>query len=282
MWYYQSCRDDRDVIDKLNELAEKYPTRGVDNYYGRIRNEGLKWNYKRVLRVYRNMQLNLRRKRKRRLPSRIKEPLQQTQMINQTWSMDFMSDALTYGRKFRVLNIIDDFNREALAVEADFSIPGERLVLVLNELIDWKGKPNAIRVDNGPEFLSKIFTRWCKLNGIKIKYIQPGKPVQNAYVERFNRLYREDVLDAYMFENIRQVRVLSEKWMEDYNQLHPHKSLSGMSPVQFAKTMQTSNDNKGENPIEMLKTLRVSNISTGHKQQNDKVNINKMSTLELS
>jgi putative transposase len=141
MWYYESKRDDREVIDKLNELAEKYPTRGFDEYYGKIRNAGLIWNRKRVLRVYRLMQLNLRRKRKRRLPTRTKEPLNQPEGINHTWSMDFMSDSLIYGRRFRVLNIIDDYNREALAIEPDFSLPGERVIQVLEEVISERGKP---------------------------------------------------------------------------------------------------------------------------------------------
>lgn len=235
MWYYKSRRDDREVMEKLNELAELLPTRGFDEYYGRIRNEGLNWNRKRVLRVYRNMQLAMRRKRKRRLPSRVKQPLQQPETINITWSMDFMSDSLENGRTFRILNIIDDYNREAVAIEIDYSIPGERVVKVMEEIVDWKGKPNEIRVDNGPEFLSKVFCKWCSLHGVTIKYIQPGKPVQNAYVERFNRLFREDVLDAYLFETIRQVRVASEKWMEDYNRLHPHKSLGGISPLMYVK-----------------------------------------------
>jgi len=120
MWYYQSKRDDSEVIDKLNAMAERWPHRGFNEYYGRIRNEGLVWNRKRVLRVYRLMKLNLRRKRKRRLPARIKEPLTQPLGINHTWSMDFMSDSLIYGKRFRILNIIDDFNREALAIEPDF------------------------------------------------------------------------------------------------------------------------------------------------------------------
>lgn len=125
MWYYESKRDDCEVVKKLDEMAKKLPTRGFDEYYGRIRNEGLKWNRKRVLRVYRMMLLNLRRKRKRRLPARTKEWLQQPTGINHTWSMDFMSDSLIDGRRFRVLNIMDDYNREALAIEPDFSLPAE-------------------------------------------------------------------------------------------------------------------------------------------------------------
>ena len=233
MWYYISKKDDSQVIDKLNDLAEVYPTRGFDDYYNRIRNEGLKWNRKRVLRIYRNMGLPQRRKRKRRLPARVKQPLEQPLGINQNWSMDFMSDSLSYGRKFRILNIIDDYNREALTIEIDFSITGERVVRELDKLAMWRGLPAAIRVDNGPEFLSKAFRLWCKQNKVEIKYIQPGKPVQNAYVERFNRLYREDILDAYMFENLKQVAELSVEWMEDYNSKHPHKSLGWLSPKKY-------------------------------------------------
>ena len=167
MWYYQSKRDDSQVIDKLNELAEQLPTRGFDEYYNR----------KRVLRIYRQMGLNIRRKRKKRLPSRLKEPLVVPKAINHTWSMDFMSDALTYGRKIRILNVIDDYNREALAIEPDYCFPAEQVVNVLEEICFWRGKPVQIRVDNGPEFLSKAFVGWCEKNEVHIQYIQPGKPV---------------------------------------------------------------------------------------------------------
>lgn len=234
MWYYTSRKDDTEVIDKLNELAEKHPTRGFDNYYGRIRNEGLVWNHKKVKRVYKQLGLNIRRKRKKRIPSRVKEPLIQTERINQIWSMDFMSDALVSGRKVRLLNVMDDFNREVLSIEADISIPGERVTRVLEQIIDWRGKPEEIRVDNGPEFLSWAFVSYCSEKNIRIRYIQPGKPVQNAYIERLNRTIREDILDAYLFENLTQLRILIEKWMEDYNNNYPHQSLSGKSPKAYA------------------------------------------------
>lgn len=236
MWYYQSKRDDSQVIEKLDELAEQLPTRGFDEYYNRIRNEGIRWNRKRVLRIYRQMGLNIRRKRKKRLPSRIKEPLKVPKAINHTWSMDFMSDALVYGRKIRILNIIDDYNREALAIEPDYSFPAEQVVDVIEEICFWRGKPVQIRVDNGPEFLSKAFIGWCEKNGVHIQYIQPGKPVQNAYIERFNRLYREDILDAYMFENLQQIKQLTSEWMDDYNQYHPHKSLGRKSPKNYSES----------------------------------------------
>lgn len=233
MWYYVPKKDDSVIEQKLQELAEHLPHRGIDTYYGRLKNEGCTWGRNRVLRVYRNLGLTLRRKRKRRVPSGLKAPLTLPIQSNVIWSMDFMHDVLDSGRKFRVLNIIDDFNREALAVESEYSFPSVKVIQVMERLIEFQGKPDAIRTDNGSEFIAGVFKAWCKEQEIDIKYIQPGKPMQNAYIERFNRHYREDVLDAYLFENIKDVRKISEKWRKDYNQYHPHKSLMGMSPVQF-------------------------------------------------
>lgn len=221
------------VEDKLRLLAEKLPTRGFSSYYGRIRNEGLIWNHKRVKRVYDKLGLNLRRKKKRRLPGREKQPLQVPGQINKTWSMDFMQDSLESGRKFRTLNIIDDYNRESLAIEVDVSLTGERVVRVLESVIEWRGVPQEIRSDNGPEFISEALAQFCENKQIKRSFIQPGKPMQNAYVERFNKTLREDVLDAYIFESLSQVREIAESWQKDYNENHPHESLGGISPKQY-------------------------------------------------
>lgn len=231
LWYYKAHKDDEEVISKLQSLAERYPTRGFDDYYGKIRNEGIVWNRKRVLRVYRSIRLSLRRKHKRRLPSRVKEPLQVPLLPNKSYSMDFMSDALTSGRKLRVLKVMDDCTRESLAAYADYSIPSEQVVEVLNQIIHERGKPEQIRVDNGPEFRSKVFTSWCDGNSIVIKYIQPGKPMQNGFIERLNRTFREDVLDAYLFDTLEEVRVLSDEWQYHYNNYHPHKSLNRKTPA---------------------------------------------------
>ena len=194
MWYYQTRKDDSAVIDKLSELSEQLPTRGFDEYYKRIRREGLQWNRKRVLRVYRAMKLKLRRKHKKRLVKRPKQVLLLPLELNECWSMDFMSDTLTDGRKVRILNVIDDCNREGLVTQARLSYPAKALTETLENLTQEIGTPKFIRCDNGPEFLSKTFINWCKKHCIEIKYIQPGKPMQNAYVERFNRFYREDIL----------------------------------------------------------------------------------------
>jgi putative transposase len=233
MWYYQSCKDDTMVENKLQELSEKLPTKGFWEYYGRIRNEGLKWNHKRIKRVYNKLGLNLRRKKKRRLPARVKQPLLVPIRMNQTWSMDFMQDSLESGRKFRCLNVIDDFNRECLAIEVDTSLSGQHVVRVLESIIELRGKPNEIRVDNGPEFISSALDQFCEKENITLRFIQPGRPMQNGFIERFNKSLRIDVLDAFIFENLDQVREVSEEWLQDYNLNHPHSSLGGMSPSKY-------------------------------------------------
>jgi len=173
----------------------------------------------------------MKRKGKKRLPARILRPLETVTQINVSWSMDFMSDALRSGRKIRTFNLIDDFNREALAVEIDTSLPAERVIRVLNQVICWRGKPKRIRLDNGPEFISTKLALWCEENDIELRFIQPGKPTQNAYIERFNGSFRKDVLDAYLFENIHQMKSIAEEWMEDYNYERPHDALGGRSPA---------------------------------------------------
>ncbi|WP_165602214.1 integrase core domain-containing protein [Chryseobacterium artocarpi] len=179
--------------------------------------------------------MKLRVKRKRRIPKRIKEKLMVPGRINETWSIDFMSDALSNGRRFRLLNVIDGYNRESLINEAFYSIPGVRLVQKLKELIVHRPKPKNIRTDNGPEFLSKVFVDFCKVNDIELQYIQPGKPAQNAYIEHLNHTFREDVLDAYLFGSIMEVNAIAYEWQIDYNSNHPHTSLNGLSPWLYAK-----------------------------------------------
>lgn len=232
-YYRKSTKDDSEVEKKLQELAQKYPTRGLDWYYGKIRQEGLMWNRKRVLRVYRKLNLGLRRKHRKRINRPYVEGLSQPLTSNICWSMDFMSDALEDKRRVRILNIIDDYNREALAIRVGISFPSDRVIRILEELRETKGLPGQIRVDNGPEFISYKLRDYCEMNNIHLAYIQPGKPNQNGYIERFNRTFREDVLDAYIFESISQLQILSDKWRMEYNYGHPHQSLMRMSPIGF-------------------------------------------------
>lgn len=237
--YYQSVKDDSEVVQKLQELAELKPTRGFPYYFSRIRNEGKIWNHKRVKRVYDLLALNKRKRRRRRLPQRPLEALQQPTGMNFKWSMDFMHDTLANGRKIRILNIIDDYNREALAMEVDYSLSSHSLCRIMKRLIEERGKPAEVRCDNGPEFTSGNFTDFAARENVQIKYIQPGKPTQNAYIERFNRSYREDILDAYLFFSLQEVQTLTEHWRQDYNQNHPHQSLNNRSPIDYLTEKQT-------------------------------------------
>jgi putative transposase len=206
---------------------------GQDKFYHRIRNEGIRWNHKRIERVYKLLGMNKRKRTRKRIPARVKQPLFIPAQPNETWSMDFMHDTLMNGRKFRVLNVIDDYNREVLKIEPYFSINANRVAKILERIILEKGKPVAIRVDNGPEFISSTMHDWCLEKGIKLQFIQPGKPMQNGYIERFNKSFRQDVLDANLFENLTEVKIASDEFEEDYNHHRPHESLGNVSPVNY-------------------------------------------------
>ena len=183
------------------------------------------------------MKLNIRRRAKKRLPERIKQPLFVPTAPNQVWSIDFMSDSLTDGRSFRLLNVIDDFNRESLAIEVDTSLPSLRVIRVLEKLVTQRGCPSNIRCDNGPEFISHKLEEWCSHESRKInlQFIQPGRPMQNAYIERKNGSIRRELLNAYLFNSLTEVRVLSQEWRMDYNTERPHKSLGYLSPLHYAE-----------------------------------------------
>ena len=236
-FHYREKRNDEEVEAKLLELAEGLPNRGFDVYYRRIRQQNLAWNRKRVLRVYRALGLVRRRRIKQRLGDRPAQTLEQPPELDHTYSMDFMGDALEDGRKLRVLNVMDDYNREALICYGAVSFPAQRVLRHLEELAEERGRhPRRIRVDNGPEFLAKALQSYCAKYGIELTYIQPGKPTQNAYIERFNRHFREDVLDAYLFESYRQFNVVAERFRQDFNHHHPHTGNGGLPPKVFAQS----------------------------------------------
>ena len=236
--YTPKSKNDMDIIKALEELVGNHPAIGFWQSHFRLRRKGFHWNHKRVYRVYTELKLNIRRRFKKRLPTRRKHALFQPDGINQVWSIDFMSDSLTNGRKYRLLNIIDDYNRELLTMEVDFSLPAQRLIRVLEYLNEFRGLPLMIRVDNGPEFVAHALDAWCRKNNIFLVYIQPGKPMQNGYVERCNGSIRREFLNANIFSTLKEVRQKAEEWMLDYNQHRPHESLGYHTPLDLLQGIQ--------------------------------------------
>lgn len=221
------------VIAVLQELAERFPERGFGKYFKVIRRRRLGWNHKRVYRVYCALNLNRRRIGKKRLPPRTPAPLAVPGQMNMSWSMDFMSDALWCGRRFRTFNVVDDFNREILAIEIDLNLPAARVIRVLERIVAWRGYPDKIRMDNGPEFIAASLADWAQQHNVELEFIEPGRPMQNGFIERFNRSYREGVLDMYVFRTLEEVRERTEVWKNDYNEELPHDALGDLTPVEY-------------------------------------------------
>ncbi len=231
--YQASLRDDTEIQSRLVELAAQHPEFGFRKMFLTLRRLGCSWNHKRVYRIYCALKLNLKRKHKRRLPTRDPLPLAVPIAVNQVWSADFMSDALRDGRRFRTFNVIDDFNREALAVEIDTGISAVRVTRILDQIAARRGLPACIRFDNGPEFTALAVADWAEENGVELAFIKPGRPMQNGFIERFNRSFREAVLDMYIFETLEDVRMQTEKWLDVYNQHRPHDSLANLTPIEY-------------------------------------------------
>lgn len=231
--YQPVLREDSAVIGAMQAYVQRNPRHGFGLLNDSFKLQGQPWGKTVLWRVYRQLHLNLPRRGKKRLPQRLREVLRLPATPNQTWSADFMADALWNGRRFRTFNVIDDFNREALRIEIDTSLPAARVVRAFEELIELRGKPKEIRLDNGPELISQALLRWAKQHGIGLKFIQPGKPTQNAFIERFNRTYRTEVLDCYVFNTLEEVRRMSEDWRQRYNKERPHEALGRIPPSQY-------------------------------------------------
>lgn len=220
------------IADWLVRLTTAYRDWGFGLCFLHLRNvKGFGWNHKRVYRIYREPELNLRIKPRKRLVRERPEPLAVPAAINQVWSMDFMHDQLSDGRSFRLFNVLDDFNREGLGIEVDLSLPAGRVIRALEQIIEWRGKPQAIRCDNGPEYISGELLAWAERHG-RIDHIQPGKPQQNAYVERYNRTVRYAWLARILFDSIEQVQDHATRWLWTYNHERPNMALGGITPMQ--------------------------------------------------
>ena len=265
---YKSIKDDSYLEKQLLQLGSEHPREGFWKCYFRLRNQGDKTNHKRMHRIYKKMGLSLRRKAKKRLPQRVKESLMIPPHFTHTWSIDFMSDALSTGNKFRSFNVIDDFNREVLFIEIDYSLKSSRVIWVLRHLINKHGKPQKIRMDNGPEFIAKIAGEFSEMFEIEFKYIEPGKPTQNAFIERFNKSFREGVLDAYLFDELEEVREIADEWILDYNHFRPHDALQGIPPIVYRKKVK---ENK-TNPCGLRSASATPSLHYAHKDINETVN----------
>lgn len=222
------------IADWLLRITDSQRNWGFGLCFLYLRNvKGFRFSHKRVYRIYCELSLNMRIKPKKRLKRDKPEPLAVPENRNECWSMDFMHDQLSDGRSVRLLNVIDDFNREALAIEVDFSLPASRVIRTLEQLIEWKGKPTAIRCDNGPEYTGKMLMSWAAHQS----FIQPGKPQQNAYIERYNRTVRDDWLGQYLFTSLDELQNYATQWQWFYNNERPNMALNGYTPMQHIQRM---------------------------------------------
>ena len=234
-YYYESKpREDGELRAALKEAATQRKRWGYRMLTQKLRRDGFSDNHKRVYRIYREEGLQVPMRRKRKASLWRGEKAAPPVGINERWSMDFVSDQLASGRRIRMLTIVDDHTRECLAIEVDTSLSGNRVCRVLDRLIGGRGRPKGLLMDNGPEFTSKALDRWGYENEVKLHHIQPGKPVQNAFVESFNGTLRNECLNEHWFLDLLEAQELVENWRIDYNTERPHSSLGGMPPGEFA------------------------------------------------
>ena len=225
--------DNQLIADWLLRLTATNRNWGFGLCYLYLRNvKNYEYNHKRVYRIYRELELNLRIKPKRRLKRDKPDVLAEPRQVNVMWSMDFMHDSLADGSSFRTFNVLDDYNREGLGIEVDKSLPALRVIRALEQIIEWRGKPKGIRCDNGPEYISSQLTDWAQRRGITLQYIQPGKPQQNAYIERYNRTVRHEWLDQHLFDSIQDAQETATDWLWRYNNERPNMALGGITPIQ--------------------------------------------------
>lgn len=232
---YRSRRESPPGLrERLLELARERPRYGYRRLHVLLRREGFAVNHKRVHGLYRREGLMVRRRPRKRVNRGPRTPLRLPSHRNERWSLDFVSDQLADGRVFRTLNVVDDFTRECLAIEVDTSLSGPRVARLLDQLCLEHGRPSTLVMDNGPEFTSRALDAWAYRTSVALHFIQPGKPVQNAYVESFNGKFRDECLSEHWFSSLSEARHQIEEWRLDYNQVRPHSSLNDLTPEQYA------------------------------------------------
>ena len=233
---YEARRQEPEGLrEELVKLAGKRSRYGYRRLHQLLVRRGWEINHKRIYRMYREERLAVRRRRRKRVAAAQRRPRTVPDGANEQWSMDFMSDSLATGRRFRTLNVIDDFSRECLAIEVDTSIGGQRVARVLDRLVELRGAPKRIVVDNGPEFTGKALDEWAYRHGVELAFIRPGKPIENCFVESFNGKFRDECLNEHWFISLRDARREIERWRLDYNRVRPHSSLGGVPPEEFAE-----------------------------------------------
>lgn len=242
MRYTSTRTEPKKLVEKMRELAKERPRFGYRGLYRLLRRQGHQVNHKRVYRLYRLEGLSVRTKRRRRFAASPRIELPTATRPNQCWAMDFVSDHLASGRRFRILTVVDRFSRRCPGVLVDTSIPGGRVARFLDELAAKSGGyPELITVDNGPEFISNALDQWASEHGVKLVFSRPGKPVDNAFVESFNGRLRDECLNASWFYSFEDARKVIQDWIRDYNQERPHSSLGGLTPIEYEQQqVQTS------------------------------------------
>ncbi len=239
--YYQSCKRDRGELRvRLRDLASVRVSYGYRRLHVLLHREGWRVNHKLVYRIYKEEGLEVRTKKRRKRVSALRIVLPAPTRPNERWSMDFVSDSLHDGRRFRALTLVDHFTRESPAIEVGNSIPGRRVVAVLERLAKTHGLPQVITTDNGTEFTSRAVDEWAHRNGVKMDFIRPGKPIENAYIESFNGRLRQECLEENWFMSLEDAKIKIEAWRKDYNEHRPHSSLKDETPQAFAEDWQLS------------------------------------------
>lgn len=238
---YESCvEDDSDLRERIKFLAQRHPRYGCPRIYNRVKRQRPDVNHKKVERIYQEEELSLRKKRRKKVRSEAREKPEEPTAPNQQWAMDFMSDKIAGGRKFRTFNVIDIFTREVLAIHTDTSIPGSVVAQVLERIEERQGLPDLIRCDNGPEFTGMVLDQWCYAHGVQLSFINKGKPTENCYIESFNGKFRDECLDMNWFVSLGQAKRIIEHWRIEYNEIRPHSSLGGISPLEFIHHLEQS------------------------------------------